>query len=140
MPPEPSSDLIRGPKWRTRTTSTHRHLAAALTFVIIVAGGLATMAGCMWVLDRVGAHRWLVLMPWWLPTAAALVWTLRHPSVAEVTDDDDDSWFGYSIRWVLVGELERRPTPVRVLAALAFGAPAAWAILVLGVLALVGIV
>ena len=138
--PEPASGLIRGPKWRTRTTPERRHRAAALTFVIIVAAGLMTMAGGLWLLDRVGAPPWLVAMPWWLPTLATLVWTLTRPMVSGLTDDDDDSWLGYSIRWVLVGELEPRPAPVRVVAALVFGAPVVWAVLVAGVLTLVGIV
>ena len=68
------------------------------------------------------------------------MWTLTRPTVSGLSDDDDDSWFGYSIRWVLVGELEPRPTPVRVVAAVVFGAPVVWAVLVAGVLTLVGIV
>ena len=138
--PEPASDLVRGPKWRTRTTPERRHRAAAVTFVIVVAVGLLSLAGALWLLDRVGAPGWLVTMPWWLPTLVTIVWTLTRPTVSGLSDDDDDSWFGYSIRWVLVGELEPRPAPVRVVAALVFGAPVVWAVLVAGVLTLVGIV
>jgi hypothetical protein len=123
------SEFLRGPKWRTRTTPAGRHRAAALTFLVIVAAGWALLLGAVWLLDRLGAPRWMALMPWWLPTIGAVVWTVSRPTPAVVTDDDDDSWSAYAIRWVLVGENTPRPTPVRVIAAIVFGAPAVWAIL-----------
>jgi hypothetical protein len=92
------------------------------------------------LLSLAGAPPWLVSLPWWLPTIGAVVWTLGRPAPAEVTDDDDDSWFGHSLRWVLVGELAPRPAIARVVAAIVFGAPVAWALLVIGLLTLLGIV
>lgn len=137
--PEPPSEFIRGPKWRTRTSPQRRHRAAALTFAIVVAVGGAMMLGCMWLLSWAGAPGWVLTLPWIFPTAGALVWTLTRPIVAGLTDDDDDSWFGYSIRWVLVGELEPRPVPIRVIAAALFGAPIVWALQLLGLLTITGI-
>jgi hypothetical protein len=138
--PERASELIRGPKWRTRTTPSRRHRAAMLTFAIVVGVGTALLAGSIWALSLAGAPPWLVSLPWWLPTIGAVVWTLGRPAPAEVTDDDDDSWFGHSLRWVLVGELAPRPAIARVVAAIVFGAPVAWALLVIGLLTLLGIV
>jgi hypothetical protein len=139
MSTEPSSEFIRGPKWRTRTSPTRRHQAAALTFAVVVAVGLAAMLGCVWLLSWADAPGWVVTIPWWLPTIGTLVWTLAHPTVSGLTDDDDDSWFGYTIRWVLVGELEPRPAPVRAIAAIVFGAPVVWSLLLSGLLTLTGI-
>ena len=133
------SEFIRGPKWRTRTTPASRHRAAGATFAVIVAVGAATMIGAMWILTRIGAPGWIVATPWWLPTAGVLAWTLLRPTVSGLSDDDDDSWFGYSIRWALVGERTARPAPVRVVAAVLTGAPVVWAILVSGLLTLTGI-
>lgn len=110
-----------------------------MTFVSIVAAGTAVMAASIWLLARLGAPDWVAAAPWWLPTAGTIVWTLVRPRVSGLSDDDDDSWFGYSIRWALVGELEPRPAPVRVVAAAVFGAPVVWAVVVAGILTLVGI-
>lgn len=137
--PDARSDLIRGPKWRTRTTPGRRHGAAAATFSLVVAVGIATLVGVVWLLGRVDPPGWLLWLPWWLPTAGTVAWTLWHPTVAALTDDDDDSWFGYSIRWALVGEAAPRPVAVRIAAAVLFGAAVVWAILVSGVLTLTGI-
>ena len=137
--PEPASEFIRGPKWRTRTTGSRRHAAAAVTFALVLAVGFVTMWGCIWVLRWFDAPGWVTTLPWVVPTAGTLVWTIVRPSVSGLTDDDDDSWFGYTIRWVLVGELEPRPAPVRVLAAIVFGAPVVWALLISGLLTLTGI-
>lgn len=139
-PSEPPSEFVRGPKWRTRTSPGRRHRVAALTFAAIVAVGLAVMLSCMWLIARTGAPGWAVTAPWWLPTLASVVWTLTRPTVSGLTDDDDDSWFGYSIRWVLVGELAPRPGPVRVIVAALFGAAVFWVILLSGLLTLTGIV
>lgn len=135
-----SSDLIRGPKWRTRTTATRRHTAASVTFALVASIGLAAMWGCTWLLGRLDAPGWVLASAWALPTAGAVAWTTIRPSVSGLTDDDDDSWLGYSIRWVLVGEIEPRPAPVRVIVAILFGAPVGWALLLIGLLTLTGIV
>ena len=137
---EQPSEFIRGPKWRTRTTPGSRHRAAAVTFAVIVALGTATLVAAMWLLTWIGAPSWVVAAPWWLPTAGVLVWTLARPAVSGLSDDDDDSWFGYSIRWALVGELAARPAPARIVAAVLTGAPVVWAIVVFGLLTLTGIV
>jgi hypothetical protein len=140
MSPEPPSEFIRGPKWRTRALPATRHRAAAATFAVIVAVGVATMYGAVRLSSWAGAPGWVVAMPWWLPTVGVLGWTLLRPTTSGLSDDDDDSWFGYSIRWVLVGELEPRPAPQRLIAAVLFGAPVVWSVLVLGLLTIVGLV
>ena len=133
-------DLIRGPKWRTRTDPQRRAAAAIATFAAIAAIGAGLMALPMWLLSAAGASGWLVLLPWWLPTLGAVVWTLREPAPAIASDDDDDSWALYSIRLVLVGAKEPRPLPLRVLAAVLLGAPACWALLLVGFLVVLGVV
>lgn len=131
--------LLRGPKWRTRTTAVRRHRAAAATFAIVVLVGAALMWGAMSLLSALGAGTVVIVLPWLVPTAAVTVWTLVRPTAARLTDDDDDTWFGYAIRWALVGELDARPAALRLVAALLFGAPVGWALLVLAVLTLVGL-
>jgi hypothetical protein len=133
------SEFLRGPKWRTRTTPSKRHRAAAVTFLVIVAAGWALLLSAVWLLDRFGAPGWLTLMPWWLPTIGAVIWALAGSTPAFVSDDDDDSWSAYAIRWVLVGENEPRPTSLRVVAAIVFGAPTIWAILLSLIGALTGL-
>lgn len=135
-----SSEFIRGPKWRTRADPKRRHLAASVTFGVILAFGAAATWACIGLLGALGAPGWIAAMPWIVPTVGTVVWTLVRPRIAGLTDDDDDSWFGYSIRWVLVGELEPRSAPARVVAAVLFGAPVAWALLVLGLLTIIGLV
>jgi hypothetical protein len=122
------SEFLRGPKWRTQTSQSRRRLAATLTFAVIVVVGAVPMAVAMWVLAALGAPTWVASLPWVLPGAGALAWTLRRPAPAVATDDDDDSWPGYAIRWAMVGEDEPRPTAVRAVAATLFGAPIVWAI------------
>ena len=131
--------LLRGPKWRTRTTAGRRHRAAAATFAVVLVVGSAVMWGTMRLLTALGAGSVVTFLLWAAPTAAAVVWTIVHPTTARLSDDDDDTWVGYSIRWALVGELEARPAPVRIVTALLFGAPVAWSLAVLAVLTLLGI-
>ena len=132
-------DLIRGPNWRTRADPQHRATAAAVTFAAVVIIGAVLMALPMWLLDSLEAPGWLFLLPWWLPTLGTVIWTLRSPAPAIVTDDDDDSWAIYSIRFVLVGAGEPRPTPIRVIAATLLGAPVCWALVLFGGLILLGV-
>ena len=108
-------------------------------FVVIVAVGATVTFFAVLLLDRLGAPGWLATMPWWLPTLAALVWTIVRPTPAVVSNDDDDSWAGYVIRYALVGEGEPREPPLRVIAAAVFGAPVVWSVLVFGVLVLLGL-
>lgn len=131
--------LVRPPKWRTRTTPERRHRAATATFAIVVGVGLALVVAITSALDSLGAGPLLVVMPWLAPTVAVVVWTLVRPSVARVTDDDDDTWFGYAIRWVLVGEDEPRSASVRLVAALLFGGPVGWSLLVVALLTVLGL-
>ena len=134
-----NDDLIRGPKWRTKTTPERRARAAVTTFAVLEIVGLFVMVLTIWLLDLAGAPWWLVTLPWWLPTAAAVVWTLVRPTPAVATDDDDDSWTTYSVCHVLVGEGFPRPAPLRVVAAVLFGAPIAWALGLFGLLAAMGL-
>ncbi len=90
-------------------------------------------------LRAVGAPTWVVALPWLAPITGTLAWTLRSPTPAVLSDDDDESWSGYAIRSIMVGADERRPAAVRVLAALVFGAPIVWAFVVLTALELTGI-
>ncbi|MDJ0771264.1 MAG: hypothetical protein QNJ12_20920 [Ilumatobacter sp.] len=115
-------------------------MAALGTFVVIAAAGTALMALAMWPLGAAGAPGWLVLSPWWVPTLGTLAWTLRTPAPAIATDDDDDSWAGYAIRFVLVGADEPRPAAIRVIAAVIVGAPVCWALVGLAVLSIAGVV
>ncbi len=71
-------------------------------------------------------------MPWAVPTAIVVGWALFRPTPAVATDDDDESWPGYAIQYVLVGEGTPRAAPARVVAAVLFGAPVTWALLVFG--------
>ena len=132
------NDLIRGPKWRTRTAPQHRALAAVVTFAVVVVIGLFVLVLATWLLDRLGAPWWLTTLPWWLPTIGAVVWTLTRPAPAVATDDDD-SWTTYSVCHVLVGEDSPRPAALRVIAAVLFGAPVVWALGLFGLLAAVGL-
>jgi hypothetical protein len=133
-----ANEFIRGPKWRTRTAPARRKRAAAATVAVIAVVGAALMWGWTMLLVWLSAPRWVVATPWLLPTAGALVWTLARPTPAAVTDDDDDGWIGYSIRWALVGETRPRPTPVRVVTTIVIGAPIVWAVLLSGLLTLTG--
>ena len=134
-----ANEFIRGPKWRTRTSPARRHRAAAATVAAVVALGAVVMWGCMSLLAWLDPPRWVVMLPWLLPTVGTLVWNLVRPTAAEATDDDDDSWIGYSIRWALVGESQARTTPVRVVVSIVIGAPIVWAVLVSGLLTLSGL-
>lgn len=144
MPPSLPDDgrnpgLVRGPKWRTRTNPQRRHRLAAVTFALIVAVGVAIMWCAMWALAALGAPRWVVALPWIVPTIGAVMKNVGRPRPAPLTDDDDDTWPGYAIRWAMAGELEPRPAPARVVTAVLFGAPVAWAVLVPGVLTIIGL-
>ena len=132
-------DLVRGPKWRTRTTARRRHLAAAATvFVIVVIGWSITWAA-IWCLERTGAPLWVTTAPWWLPTVVVLGWSMLRPTPAAVTDDDDDTWPGYSIRWAMVGEIEPRRRSVRAVLAIGIGAPVGWLVIAVGILTITGL-
>ena len=137
-PRSSANEFIRGPKWRTRTTPARRQRAAAATVAAIAFVGAALMWGCTMLFVWLDAPRWVVIMPWLLPTAGALIWTLARPTAAAVTDDDDDSWIGYSIRWALVGETRPRRASVRVVIAIVIGAPIVWAVVLSGLLSLTG--
>ncbi len=134
-----SSDFIRGPKWRTRTSPERRARAAVTTFAVLELIGLFLMVLVVWLLGLLDAPWWLETMPWWLPTTAILVWTLARPSPAIPTDDDDDSWAGYSVRHVLVGDARPRSAPLRIITAVVLGAPFAWALALFALLTALGL-
>ena len=96
---------------------------------------LAAMAG----LAALGAPAWAVLAAWYVPAVGVGVWTLLRPRPAVVTDDDD-AWSSYAIRLVMVGEDTANSPPVRAVAAVAFGGPVGWALALLLILELVGLV
>jgi hypothetical protein len=136
---ETDNEFIRGSSWRVRTTPRKRALAAAATFLLVAAVGLATMYGCMALLRLFDPPQWVVLLPWLLPTAGMLYWTMFRPSPAIVSDDDDDSWVGYSMRLVLFGADVPQALPIRVVAAILLGALVVWAFVVFTILELVGV-
>lgn len=107
---------------------------------VVVGAGVVTMWSLMWLLARLGATGGVLITVWALPTVLVTVWTVVRPTAAELTDDDDDSWFGYATRWLLVGELVRRPAPVRIAVAVVLGAPLGWAIALGVVLTLLGVI
>lgn len=122
-----------------RTSPARRRRAAAITFCVIVGVGAAITIATMWLSNRLGAPGWFVFLVWFVPTAVVVVWVLARPRPAVPTDSDDDSWSGYAISYALVGEMEPRPAPARLVAAVVFGAPVGWAIVLLGVAALLGL-
>ncbi len=132
-------DLIAGPRWRTRTTPERRHRLALVTFAVVMVPGLALMVGAIWVLGQLGAPTWVAILPWLLPTAGVVTWALVRPSVAEATDDDEQTWAGFAIRYVIVGETDPRPTAARLAAATVFGGPIGWSVAVVGTLAIAGL-
>lgn len=132
-------EFLRGPRWRTRTTPGRRHRAAAVTFAVILAVGIVLLLAIVTLTAWLGAPAWVTALPWLVPTVAVLAWAVVRPGPAELTDDDDDGWIGFSVRWALVGETELRPLPHRIVAAVLFGAPVAWALLAIGALTLTGI-
>ena len=110
-----------------------------MTFTIVVATGAVVLGGLLWLLTWLGAPTWLAITPWLVPTLATILWTVVRPVPAAVTDDDDDGWTTFSIQYVLVGEEEPRPAPLRIVAATLFGAPVIWSLLVFGLSTLVGL-
>ena len=134
------NDMIRGPKWRTRTTPGRRRVGVAVTVALIVLLGLAIVGAVTFVLRVLDAPDWVVALPWLLPIAGTVIWTLRSPTPAVLSDDDDESWSGYAIRWVLVGPDEPRPVAPRLIAAVLLGAPIVWSFVVLTAFELSGVV
>lgn len=104
-----------------------------------MAVGACIVAALVGVLAWLGAPTPVSILPWAVPTAAAIGWTLIRPSPAIATDDDDDSWPGYAIEFVLIGENTSRGAITRVIAAAVFGAPIVWALLVFGLSTLAGL-
>jgi hypothetical protein len=107
--------------------------------MVIAVVGLFLMVLVIWLLDRLGAPAWVASMPWWAPTVAAAAWVALRPSPAVVSNDDDHSWGGFAIRFVMVGEGEARPMSTRIITAVVVGAPLAWSMLIFGALAAAGL-
>lgn len=105
----------------------------------MAATGAAILIALIWLLGLLGAPPLVALLPWIVPTAGMLVWSLAKPAPAVASDDDDDSWVDFSIRSVIVGEGTRRQAPARAIAAVLFGAPVAWALVVFGLSTLAGL-
>ena len=132
--------MIASPRWRYRVSPERRHRRAILTFAVIVAIGAAVMAGLWWIAGAAGAPGVIQALVWLVPTAAVLVWTVTAPRVAESTDHNDtQTWPGFTIRYGLVGEDQARPVPARIACAVVFGAPVGWALVVIGLLGLLGL-
>lgn len=132
--------MIGPPRWRYRTSASRRHRAAMLTFALIVLLGVAVMAGMWWLESAAGLSTFVQVQVWLVPTAIVLVWTIAHPSVAESSDErDHQTWPGFAIRYGLAGEDQLRPLPVRVAVAVVFGAPVGWALVIVGILTLLGV-
>ena len=132
--------MIAPPRWRYRVSAERRHRRAALTFAIVVAVGVAVMIGLWWLAGAAGWSGFVTMQIWLLPTIAVLVWTVAAPSVAESTDrNDTQTWPGFAIRYGLVGEDVARPLPARIATAVVFGAPVGWALVVISVLGIIGL-
>lgn len=132
--------MIAPPRWRYRTTPERRHRAAVFTFVVVLVVGMAIMLGLWWIESAVDLSTFVRVQVWLIPTVAVLVWTIVAPSASESTDDNDtQTWPGYAIRYVLVGEDTVRPLPARLAAAALFGAPVGWALVIVGLLTLLGL-
>ena len=111
-----------------------------MTFAVIVALGIAVMAGVWWLEAQAELSGFVRMQIWLVPTIAVLVWTIAAPSVAESTDENDtQTWPGFAIRYGLVGEDELRPLPVRIVLAVVFGAPVGWALVVITILGIIGL-
>ena len=132
------NDLVQRPRWRTRTTPERRRRLALVTFAVVLLPGLFLMVGAMWFLDWAGAPAWVTALAWLVPTLTVLVWALWRPSPAEPTDDDEQSWPGFAIRAVIVGETTPRAPALRAVAAVVFGGPVGWSVLLLGTAAILG--
>jgi hypothetical protein len=134
------NEFIQGPRWRVRTTPAKRHQLAVVTVALIVLVGLAIMGPLIRLLASADAPGVVVLLPWLVPTVAMLVWVVSgaEPAIA-TADDDEQSWPGYAIRFVLVGEDEPRPVPARVAAAVVLGGPIGWPVLLVGCATLLGL-
>ena len=137
---QPPSEFLRRSLWRIRTTPERRSAAAGVTFAIILAVGAAIMWAAFVTLGWVGAPGWVAALVWLAPTAGALVWALGRPTAAILSDDDDDSWVGYSIRLFMIGSEEPRPRPVRAVLAVVFGAPVVSALTLFLLFELTGLV
>ena len=134
-----SDDMIRGPSWRKRTTPARRHRAALITIVLYLVPGLGLMIGSIVVLGLAGAAGWIQLLPWLVPMVSVLAWSLSDPTPADVTDFEEQTWSGYVIRYVLIGEEVPRDRPHRIIAAVVLGGPVGWVIVIATALAVVGI-
>lgn len=132
--------MIAPPRWRYRVSAERRHRRAALTFAIVVAIGIAVMVGLWWLADAAGLSGFVRMQIWLVPTIAVLAWTITSPSVAESTDHNDtQTWPGFAIRYGLVGEDEARPLPARIAIAVVFGAPVGWALVIITILGVIGL-
>jgi hypothetical protein len=137
---QPPSEFLRRSLWRIRTTPERRSAAAGVTFIILLGVGAAIIWAAFAALSWLGAHGWVAALPWLVPTIGALVWALGRPTPAILSDDDDDSWVGYSIRLVMIGSEAPRPRPVRAFLAMVLGAPVVSALALFFLLELTGLV
>jgi len=131
--------LIRPPSWRNRSTPRRRHRFALVTFGFFLVPGLLVMVAAIAALGRAGSPTWAQVLPWLVPMLGVLVWSLSGPTPADATDYEEQSWSGYVIRYVLIGEEVLRPRLERILVAVLVGGPIGWAMIVISLLALVGI-
>jgi hypothetical protein len=136
---EQRDEMIMRSAWRSRTTPGRLEVTTTVTTLVVAAVGFGLMSLAMAVLDAVGAPSLVRAAPWYLPTTAALVWALRRPEPAVVSEDGADSWLVFSLRATMVGVGTARGRPARVIAAVLLGALIAWGLLLVGVLALAGV-
>jgi hypothetical protein len=136
-----SNEFIARPRWRYRLQPTRRRRLAALTFAVLVAIGATLMAAAWWALSLAVPSSVTVTLVWLVPTLGVLIWVVARPGPAETDDaNDDQTWPGFAIRYVLVGEDTPRPLPLRIIAAILFGAPAGWCLLFVGCITILGLV
>ena len=136
-----ANEFISGPRWRYRLEPTRRRRLAALTFAFLVIIGTTLMAAVWWTFSLVFVSAITVILVWLVPTVAVLTWVAFRPDPAETDDDNDDqTWPGFAIRYVLVGEDTPRPLPHRIVAAVVFGAPTGWCLLFVGCVSVLGLI
>lgn len=136
---QPHNEFLPKPAWRLRAAPGPRAVAITVTFAsMLVLGGvvIGLLVAALRALDAPG---WLQLATWLIPAAAVTVWACRPTEPATVSDVESQGWGEYVARYVMVGNEEVRPLPLRVVTGVLFGAPVAGALVVFALLALLGI-
>lgn len=134
------NEFLPRPPWRRRVGTGPRGLAITLTFALAIALGAAVLMLALLVVRKLDAPSWVQVMVWVVPTVATTGWSTRSRTPATKSDSDAQGWGEYVARFVMVGNETVRSIPLRVITGVLFGAPLAFYLVVLVVLAAAGIV